>query len=36
MRVSADAAERQLLISVWLVALLIAATAITATAGFFA
>jgi len=36
MRVSAGEAERQLLISAWLVAFLIAATAVTATAGFFA
>ncbi|MDQ0470972.1 hypothetical protein [Labrys wisconsinensis] len=36
MRVSADEAARQLMISVWLVALLVAATAVTATAGFFA
>jgi len=36
MRVSAADAERQLVLSVWLVALLIAATTITATVGLFA
>ena len=35
-RVSAGDAERQLILSLWLVALLVAATAVTATAGLFA
>lgn len=36
MRVSPSDAERQLILSVWLVALLIAATTVTATVGLFA
>jgi hypothetical protein len=36
MRVSVSEAERQLILSVWLVALLLAATAVTATVGLFA
>jgi hypothetical protein len=36
MRVSVDEAQRQLVLSLWLVALLLAATAVTATAGLFA
>jgi hypothetical protein len=36
MRVSVGEAERQLILSLWLVALLVAATAVTATAGLFA
>jgi hypothetical protein len=36
MRVSVNEAERQLILSLWLVALLVAATAVTATAGLFA
>ena len=36
MRVSAEEAHRQLVFSAWIVSLLLAATAITATAGMFA
>jgi hypothetical protein len=36
MRVSAEEAHRQLVLSAWIVSLLLAATAITATAGMFA
>jgi hypothetical protein len=36
MRVSAEEAERQLVLAIWLVALLVTATAVTATVGFFA
>jgi hypothetical protein len=36
MRVSVDEAQRQLFLSLWLIALLIAATAVTATVGLFA
>jgi len=36
MRVSAEEAERQLFLAIWLVALLLAATAVTATVGLFA
>ena len=36
MRVSVTEAERQLILSLWLVALLLAATAVTATVGLFA
>ena len=36
MRVSVNEAERQLIFSLWLVALLTAATAVTATVGLFA
>ena len=36
MRVSVTEAERQLIVSLWLVALLIAATAVTATVGLIA
>lgn len=36
MRVSVTAAERQLVLSIWLVAVLVAATAVTATVGLFA
>jgi hypothetical protein len=35
MRVSAEEAQRQLVLSAWIVSLLLAATAITATAGMF-
>ena len=35
MRVSAEEAHRQLVLSAWIVSLLLAATAITATAGMF-
>jgi hypothetical protein len=36
MRVSVNEAERQLILSLWLVALLLAATTVTATVGLFA
>jgi len=36
MRVSAEEAERQLVLAIWLVALLLTATAVTATVGLFA
>jgi hypothetical protein len=36
MRVSVNEAERQLVLSLWLVSLLAAATAVTATVGLFA
>jgi hypothetical protein len=36
MRVSAAEAERQLTLALWLVGLLVVATLITATVGFFA
>jgi hypothetical protein len=36
MRISVGEAERQLILSLWLVALLLAAATITASVGFFA
>jgi hypothetical protein len=36
MRVSAGEAERQLVLALWLVALLVTATAVTAAVGWFA